>query len=234
LHEGWNDFQAKRGDLLLLAMIYPLVAFAAAALAFNAQLVAMFFPMVAGLSLLGPAVATGFYELARRREAGEDSSWLHFFDPLNGRNRLSLAILTTCLLGIFGAWMTTAAVIYNATLGPLPPAGIDSFLRAVATTPAGWMMIVLGNLAGLVFAVITLVVSIASFPMIVDKATDPGIAILTSFRAVQANPKAVAQWGLWVAALLFVGCIPAFVGLAVVLPVLGYASWHLYTRLVER
>jgi uncharacterized membrane protein len=70
--------------------------------------------------------------------------------------------------------------------------------------------------------------------MVVDRPVDPLTAVMTSIRAVEKNPAAVAQWGVWVAGLLVVGCATAFVGLAVILPVLGYASWHLYTRLVER
>jgi uncharacterized membrane protein len=95
-------------------------------------------------------------------------------------------------------------------------------------------MIVVGNLAGFVFAVVTVTATLISFPMVVDKPVDAVTAVAASIRAVRANPKVTASWGLRVAGLLALGCIPLFVGLAVVLPVLGYATWHLYTRLVER
>ena len=238
LAEGWRDFQAKRGELLMLAVIYPLVAFLAFAVSFDYQLFPLFFPMVAGLSILGPAVASGFYELARRREAGLDSGWRHFVDPLRGRSRFSLAVLTGGLLAMFAVWMIVASLIYNLTLGASAPqgssAGASEFFRRLFTTPQGWTMIVLGNLVGGLFAVATLVVGFVSFPMIVDKPVDPATAVVTSVRAVTKNPATVATWGCWVAVLLALGCLPAFIGLAVVLPVLGYASWHLYTRLVDR
>jgi uncharacterized membrane protein len=233
LSEGWKDFQQKRGDLILLALIYPLVAFGAVIVSFNDRMLSMFFPLVAGLSILGPAVASGFYELARRREAGLDSSWLHFLDPLGGRNRIGLGVLTAILALLFAAWMIAANAIYTATIGADSPTAAQ-FLSRLFTTPQGWTMIVLGNLVGLGFAVVTLILGVVSFPMMVDKATDPLTALLTSIDAVKENPVVMASWGLRIAGLLVLGCLPAFIGLAVVLPVLGYASWHLYTRLVER
>lgn len=234
LAEGWKDFQMKRGDVLILALVYPLVGFVAATLTFNDQLLPMLFPLVAGLTLLGPAVASGYYEIARRREAGLESSWTHFIDPLRGRSFAPLAMLTAGLAVLFFGWLLAAWAIYAATIGAEHLAGRAAFLRALFTTPPGWTMILLGNLVGFAFAVAALILALVSFPMVVDKSVGPIIAIETSIRAVAANPRVTALWGLRVAMLLVLGCLPGFVGLAVVLPVLGYATWHLYTRLVER
>ena len=235
LGEGWKDFNAKRGDLLVLALLYPLLGFLAAALAFNDTLIPIVFPLIAGVSILGPAVASGLYEIARRREAGQESSWFHFFDPLRGRSRWPLALLTAGLVMLFFAWLVVAGLIYAVTLGANPPAGLSEFVKDLFTTPRGWALILIGNLAGLGFAVATLTLSVVSFPMVVDKpAVDPVTAVETSVRAVRENPGVMAAWGLRVAGLLVLGALPAFIGLAVVLPVLGYATWHLYTRLVER
>ena len=235
LAEGWKDFNAKRGDLLVLALIYPLVGVVAAAVSFNDRLLPMLFPLIAGVSILGPAVASGFYELARRREAGLESSWWHFVDPLRGRSRTQLGVLTAGLVILFAAWLVCASAIYAATIGGREDGmGALDFFNAVFTTPQGWTMIVIGNLVGLGFAAITLVLTLVSFPMVVDKPVDARVAVMTSIRAVSANPGAVASWGLRIAVLLALGCLPFFIGLAVVLPVLGYATWHLYTRLVER
>ncbi|HVY33647.1 MAG TPA: DUF2189 domain-containing protein [Caulobacteraceae bacterium] len=234
LAQGWKDFKAKRGDVIVLALIYPVVGLLAAAMAFNARLLPMIFPLVAGLSIMGPAVASGFYELARRREARQPSGWVHFLDPLGGRNRMGLAALTAGLVVIFAAWLAAAWMIYAVTLSGYQPASLGEFVTRVFSTPEGWSLIVVGMLVGFAFACLTLTVTLASFPMMVDKATDPVTAISTSIRAVIKNPKVSASWGLRVAALLALGCLPLFIGLAVVLPVLGYASWHLYTRLVVR
>ncbi len=234
LAQGWKDFREKRGDILILALLYPLLGFLAAAVAFDDTFLPMFFPLIAGVSILGPAAASGFYEIARRREAGLDSSWMHFLDPLNGRSRAGLAILTAGLAALFVGWLLTAAVIAAATLGVAPSTGAADFLRRVLTTPQGWTMVLLGNLAGFGFAAATLILSLVSFPMVVDGTAGPLTAVTTSINAFRKNSGVIASWGLRVAGLLVLGALPAFIGLAVVLPVLGYATWHLYTRLVVR
>jgi uncharacterized membrane protein len=232
--EGWKDFREKRGDLLFIGLLYPLICVIAIVVTFNDPLLPLFFPLVAGLSIAGPAVASGFYELARRREEGRDSSWWHFLDPLNGRSRVPLAMLTAGLAVLFVGWLVIAYAIYGATFGVNAPIDVSQFLSRVFTTPQGWMLIVVGNLAGAAFAVATLVFALVSFPMVVDKPVDAALAVRTSIAAVRKNPREAFAWGLRVAGLLLLGLLPAAIGLAVVLPWLGYATWHLYTRIVVR
>jgi uncharacterized membrane protein len=211
LQAGWDDFKAKRGDLILLPFIYPLVGVLASVFAFNSQLFPLIFPLAGGFALVGPIAAAGFYELARRREAHQDSSWWHFLDPLKGRSRLPIATLTAMLVVIFLVWMGSAQAIYTATLGTLAPASPDAFVRDLFGTRQGWTMIVIGNIVGALFAIVTLAVS-----------------------AFQRNPATMIGWGARVAAILLIAALPLFIGLMVALPVLGYATWHLYTRTVVR
>ncbi|WP_010184150.1 DUF2189 domain-containing protein [Sphingomonas sp. PAMC 26605] len=234
LAEGWKDFTEKRGDLIFLGLLYPVICFVAVALAFNAPLLPLLFPLVAGLSIAGPAVASGFYELARRREEGRDSSWWHFLDPLNGRSRWPLALLTLGIAALFVLWLGVAYAIYDATFGALAPLQASDVFGRLFTTSEGWTLILLGNLAGGAFAVATLVLAVVSFPMVVDQPVDALTAVRTSLKAVRTNPHEVLGWGVRVAGLLLLGMIPAAIGLAVVLPWLGYATWHLYTRMVVR
>ena len=114
------------------------------------------------------------------------------------------------------------------------PLDVSAFLSRVFTTSQGWTLIVLGNLAGGAFAVATLVFALVSFPMVVDKPVDAGTAVRTSVAAVRKNPREAFGWGLRVAGLLLLGLLPFAIGLAIVLPWLGYATWHLYTRIVVR
>jgi len=234
LAEGWNDFLEMRGDVVLLAIIYPLVGFVAAAVSFNVALLPLFFPLTAGVSILGPAVALGFYELGRRREAGLNVSWRHRFDALRRRGHAGLVLLILGLVGMFVAWMTVAAFIYGVTVAPDHPTGAAEFARIVFTTADGWRLIVFGNLAGLAFAASTLSLMVVAFPMTVDRPARASVAVMTSVAAVAKNPWEMAAWGLRVAGLLALGCLPMFIGLAIALPVLGFATWRLYTRLVER
>ena len=234
LAEGWSDFKEKRGDILMIGFIYPVAGFAAAGFALNRELMPLLFPLIAGLSLMGPTVAVGFYELARRREQGLASDWTHFLDPWRGPAAKELLVATLALALLFGTWLGMAWRLYQSSFGFSHHLAIDAFLTEMFTTPAGWRLIIFGNLVGLGFAIIALATSIVTFPMLVDRRVSVGTAIATSFRAAAHNPGPVALWGLIVAVLLALGCLPLLVGLAVVLPVLGYATWHLYTRLVER
>jgi len=241
LADGWRDFTEKRGDILVIGFIYPLIGLAVAALALNDQLVPLAFPICAGLSLLGPAVAIGFYELARRRERGEESSWNHFTDAFS-RNGAAIAAAILFLAMVFLFWVAAAWLLYTATFGTGTyymwsvnhgeTVTLQDFLSRLFTTRDGWTLILLGNLAGACFALIVLAVSVVTFPMLVDRQVDVVSAMSVSLRAFAANWRVLLGWGVIVGALLVLGSIPAFVGLAVVLPVLGYATWHLYTRLV--
>jgi uncharacterized membrane protein len=238
LKKGWEDFKLRRGDLLLLPVVYVSVGIVASALAFNAALFPIIFPLAAGFALVGPIAAAGFYELARRHEAGLDSGlasgWTHFLDPLKGGPRGPLLTLSVMLLVLFLGWLAAAQAIYSATLGTLAPPTPADFMRDLFSTTEGIAMIIVGNVVGGLFALVTLAVAAFSFPMVVDKATPAGIAVAGSVAVFRRNPAVMLGWGLRVAGILLLGALPLFVGLMLALPVLGYATWHLYTRAIAR
>ena len=107
------------------------------------------------------------------------------------------------------------------------------FIHDVLTTSHGWALIIAGNVIGFIFAAVVLSISVVSFPLLLDRDVGAAVAVQTSIRAVLANPLTMALWGLIVALALVIGSIPLFVGLAIVMPVLGHATWHLYRRVVE-
>jgi uncharacterized membrane protein len=233
LAKGWDDFSAMPSHAIFLCLIYPLVGLFLIGTAFGYSVLPLLFPLAAGFALIGPVAAVGLYELSRRREAGLDSNWTHAFDVLRSSSLPAIVVLGLLLMGIFLAWLGSAQAIYQSLFGYLPPTSYSQFIHDIFTTSAGWKLILWGNLIGFCFAVWALVVSVVSFPLLVDRDAGAAVAIATSVRAVMANPGPMAAWGLIVAALLFLGCLPAFMGLAVVMPVLGHATWHLYRKMVD-
>jgi len=232
LRDGWADFMAIPTQLAFLSVIYPVVGLLAARAADGGQILPLFFPLVAGLSLLGPVLAVGLYELSRRREAGLPVSWRNAFDVFRSPALPAIGALGIMLLLLFGLWIGVARAIYVGTIGEMAPDSVGSFLTLLQNSPRGLTLLVLGNLAGAVFAVVVLTLSVVSFPMLLDQNVGPGTAVQTSVRVVLANPVVMAVWGLIVAGILALGCFPLFVGLAVAMPVLGHATWHLYRRAV--
>lgn len=234
LKAGLDDFRAMRGDLVFAGLLYVVVGFLAAIVATNSQLLPFLFPVLAGVGLMGPLAAVGFYELARRREEGLDSSWSHFLDVQKSPSADDIGIVAGLLLVVFGLWLAVAALLWAALFNFAAPASIGELFALVFTTPRGWMLILLGGAAGAVLGWLVLCISVAAMPMLVDRDVTAGEAISASWRAVSANREVMLRWGLIVTALLVLGTIPLFIGLAFVLPWLGYATWHLYTRLIDR
>jgi len=125
-----------------------------------------------------------------------------------------------------------AQTIYRLNFGDAVPGSVGEFASQVFTTGEGWTLIFVGTWAGFLFAVVVFALSVVSFPILLDRNVGVIVAVQTSVRAVIANPVTMGIWGFIVAALLFLGSLPFFVGLAVALPVLGHATWHLYRKVV--
>jgi uncharacterized membrane protein len=232
LSRGIDDFLATPTQLIFLALIYPIIGMIAARAAWGGDMTYLIFPLVAGITLMGPVAAIGVYEISRQRELGRTTSWLDALRVFRSPAILSAGALGVMLLGIFLLWLLAAHLIYQASFGGMTHATIGAFFRDLVDTPEGWTMILVGNAVGFVFALVVLALTAVSFPMILDRQVGPGVAMRTSLRAFATNPVPMAAWGVVVAALLLLGCLPLFVGLAVVMPVLGHATWHLYRKVV--
>ena len=235
LREGFADFEAYRSDVIFLCATYALVGVVLARLAFGSDLLPLLFPMASGFAIIGPLAAVGLYEMSRLREQGVEVGWANAFDVLKAPAIGGIAALGAILIAVFLVWLLAAWAIFDATLAPsLPPAASPAvFAHAVLFTAPGQAMIVMGVSVGFLFALFAMMLSVVSFPLLLDRDTGLDTAIATSFRAVMANPGPMALWGLVVAASLVLGSALLFVGLVVVVPVLGHATWHLYRRLVQ-
>ena len=233
LRLGWDDFQAMPSHAIMLCVIYPVLGLVLFRLVLGYSVLPLLFPLAAGFTLIGPFAALGLYELSRRRESGEEAAAWHAIYVLRAPSFGAMLELGILLFVLFGVWIATADAIYISIFGNTPAASIPDFAKRILTTPEGWLLIIVGCGVGFLFAVMALCTSVVAFPLLLDRHSTAIDAVRTSLRVTMKNPLPIAAWGLIVAALLVIGSLPFFVGLAVVLPVLGHATWHLYRRAVK-
>jgi uncharacterized membrane protein len=233
LRRGWDDTGKGRADLVMLWLIYPVMALYLAAADHYGQLVLLLLPVATGFALVGPLFAIGMYEMSRQRELTGELHWTDGFKVLRSPSIGAITGLGLGLIALFGAWLVVAMGVAQICLGPNIPTGLGFFSAAFTTAP-GLAMLALGTAAGAVFAVLVLVISSVSFPLLLDRSATLGTAIRTSVQAVRLNTGAMALWGVIVAVGLVLGSIPVFAGLIVVLPILGHGTWHLYRAMVPR
>jgi uncharacterized membrane protein len=233
LRRGVDDFRAMPTHVIFLSLIYPIAGLAIARWTFGYDILPLLYPLLAGFALIGPFAAIGLYELSRRRELGLDTSWRHAFDIVHSPSLWSILALGLLLLAIFGVWLAVAHGLYVAHFGEDErPVALAEFARRIFDTPQGRSLIVTGNAVGFLFALVSFALSAVSFPLLLDRNVGMAAAIVTSLRAILKNPVTMALWGLIVALGLAIGSLPFLFGLAVVMPILGHASWHLYRKVV--
>ena len=234
LTEGFDDFMAMPTHPVFIGFFYALAGVVLVSLTSFANALHLVFPLAAGFALIGPFVAVGLYEMSRRREQGLPASWRDAFAVFRSPALPSIIALGVGLFALLAAWIWAAHLLYGWLYGPKPPSAVIPFLRDVFTSGRGWTLIVLGCLIGFCFAALALCLTVVSFPLMLDRDVGLVPAVVASLRTARDNPGAVALWGLIVAVTLVLGSLPLFIGLALVMPVLGHATWRLYRLAIER
>jgi uncharacterized membrane protein len=233
LRKGISDFGARRTDVLFIGIIYPLAGLLIARLVLNNDLLPLVFPVISGFALIGPFAAAGLYEMSRRRELGYDVSWADAFEVVGRPAFGSFVVLALLMTVLYFLWLAVAMGIYGIIMGFTAPASVAAFLNEILTTPNGMALIVIGCGVGLLFALVAFAMSVVSFPLLLDRKVTLSTAVTTSVRAVLANPVPMLAWGAIVAGALVIGSLPLLLGLIVVMPVLGHATWHLYRKVLD-
>jgi uncharacterized membrane protein len=233
LMRGVEDFGASRTDVIFLCVIYPLLGLLLARLAFGYDMLPLIFPLASGFAMIGPLAAVGLNEMSRQRELGQPAGLAAAFGVFRSPAIGSIVLLGLILLAMLLFWLVISNAVYDLTLGPRAPESLGGFVHDIFLTRAGHAMAVVGIATGFLFALGAFMISVVSFPMLLDARVSLETAIRTSMRVVACNPLVMAAWGLIVAAGLLAGSLPLLLGLIFVMPVLGHATWHLYRRAVS-
>lgn len=228
---GLRDFQAYPLYGLFFGGIYAIGGLVMLLLSASWGMLYLAYPMAAGFALIGPFVAVGLYEVSRRRETGEPITWSKVLGCVFAQSKRELGWMSLVCVFIFMMWMYQVRLLLALFFG-FQPVTAETFLHTLLRTPEGWLFLVIGHVDGAVLSLVLFSLTVVSFPLLLERDVDFITAMITSVRAVTNNPVPMVVWALVVVVLLIAACLPAFLGLLVVLPVLGHATWHLYRRLV--
>ena len=229
LGAGFRDFLACPLYGLFFGAIYVVTGLAVAYALFWRGEAGWLVPVTAGFPLIAPFAAVGLYEVSRRRELGEPIGWGAVLGALRGRGDEQLLMMGGFVFVAFSFWVIIAHAIFSIFMAE---SGIGGESLAIFQTQAGLWMLVVGTAVGALLAWGFYCITVISLPMLVDRDVDFITAIVASIRAVRANTGVMLAWAVIIAVTLFAAMIPLFIGLLIVLPVLGHATWHLYRRAV--
>lgn len=233
LEEGYEDFNEKPSFGFFLILIYPLFALLVTFVAVGDDAGHLAFPILAGLTLLGPVVSVALFAMSRRRELGLELEWRAAFDFIHSPSFAPIAALSVVMALLYCAWLFMAQFIYTGLFGADPPESFSALVTELTTTRRGGALVFYGFGVGAIFAFTAFAISVFAFPLLLDKPATTMTAVITSIRAVTANPVAMLVWGAMVVVLLALGAALLLIGLAAVLPILGHSTWHLYRKVVE-
>ncbi|MDQ0421324.1 putative membrane protein [Peteryoungia aggregata LMG 23059] len=230
--DGWRDFRTYPGFGLFFGAIYALGGLFIAVMLTYYHLPWMIIPVAIGFPLIGPFVAVGLYEISRRHRLGEPIAWKAVLGEVFRQRERQLSWMAFVVLFIFWIWIYQVRLLMALFLGFRIPATLEAFANVVLTTPAGLLFLAVGTVVGAVLAIILFTATVISMPLLLDHDVDFVTAMLTSMRTVIENPRPMLTFGVIVAGMAILALVPFFLGLLVVLPLAGHATWHLYRRAI--
>jgi uncharacterized membrane protein len=231
LRSGWNDFRAAPQFGLFFGGVYALGGIAIFLELMRLEQPLWILPLALAFPLIGPFVAIGLYEVSRRRETGEPLDWSEIIGVIWRQRMSQIPTMAFIVLAGFMIWIWAARLIVALFLGRMRFA-VYSDLDAILSTSNGITMLLVGTIVGGAIAFVLFSITAVSLPMLLEREIDFVTAMVTSFNAVTSNLVPMLTWAVIVAGGLFVAMVPFFLGLVIVLPVLGHATWHVYRKVV--
>ena len=231
LTAGMKDFRAAPAYGLIFGAICTVIGLGIVHMALGTGYMFLAYPAIAGFALVAPSASVGLYEISRRLEKGEPVGWNAVVSAVLNRGGKELAYMS--VVAVFGMliWLDAAGFLYAIFFG-LQPLDAGQIVVEALTTTRGLAFLVMGNVIGGIMAATLFSISVVSYPLLLERDIDFVTAMITSIRAVSASPGPMLGWGIFIGTMLCIASIPMFLGLIVVLPLLGHATWHLYRRAV--
>ncbi len=230
LRAGWHDFRRAPAYGLFFSFVYAVAGLFLVRL--GAGTATWTLAVSLGFPLVAPFAAVGLYETSRRLEKGEPLNWAGILGVVIREKDRQLPWAGAVIVIYFLFWTFLAHMIFALFMGPGAMTNATTSFD-IYLTPIGLAMIATELLVGGIFAFVLFALTVVSLPLLLEKEVDFVTAMLLSMAFVRKNLPAMLVWSFFVAVLLFAGMLPYFLGLLVVLPVLGHATWHLYRRALK-